>query len=310
MVFKVLALVLKNQYDLVHAVEESVFIALLLRPFFGLPYLYDMDSSLAQQMVEQIPRLAPVSFVFRAFEKTAVKHALAVVPVCDALAEGVEKYEPRKMVILHDVSLLDSGEHPQEPDSLKTQLRVDGLLMMYVGNLQPYQGIDLLLESFAIALKRTKKVDLVIIGGATEDIERYLVKSFRLGILNKVHFLGKRPLEHLATYLAEADILVSPRIKGQNTPMKIYSYLDSGKPLLATKLPTHTQVVDEGTAMLAEPTPIALAEGIVRLAERKRMRLELGESGRRLVEKKFSLPVFREKSNQLFDWLSNETLEY
>ena len=55
--------------------------------------------------------------------------------------------------------------------------------------------------------------------------------------------------------MAQADVLVSPRTKGANTPMKVYSYLDSGVAVLATRLPTHTQVMNDETALLAEPTP-------------------------------------------------------
>ena len=54
--------------------------------------------------------------------------------------------------------------------------------------------------------------------------------------------------------LLAADVLVSPRLKGLNTPMKIYSYLDSGSAVLATRLRTHTQVLDDGTGPnLLEP---------------------------------------------------------
>lgn len=305
MIWTVLSLALKRRYDLVHAVEESAFIALILKLFFRLPYVYDMDSSLAQQMVEQVPWLSPFSFIFNFFEGLAVKHAQAVAPVCSALAEDVEKYDPQKVVILHDVSMLKDVK-PQGRNGICQQLRIDGVMLMYVGNLQTYQGIDLLLESFALALEQTDNADLVIIGGATADIEKYLIKSYHLGIHLKVHFLGPRPLEDLAAYLAEADILVSPRIKGQNTPMKVYSYLHSGKPLLATALPTHTQVMDNESAMLTEPTAEAYAEGMVRLIEDEALRQELGMAGKQLIETKFSYPVFRERSNQLFDWLKKE----
>lgn len=305
LLWTVLLLVLKRRYDLIHAVEESAFIALLLKPFFRLPYVYDMDSSLAQQMVEQVPWFEPISFIFRFFEGLAVKHAQAVAPVCRSLAEDVGKYDPQKVVILHDVSMLKDVK-PQGHNGIRHQLHIDGVMLMYVGNLQTYQGIDLLLESFAVALKSTKQVNLVIIGGATNDIEKYLVKSYHLGIHLKVHFLGPRPIEDLAAYLAEADILVSPRIKGRNTPMKVYSYLHSGKPLLATALPTHTQVMDNEAAMLTEPTAEAYAAGMVQLIENETLRHQLGEAGKHLIETQFSYPVFRERSNHLFDWLKQE----
>ena len=91
---------------MVHAGEEAVFIALLLKVVFKIPYVYDMDSSLAQQMVEKFPRLGFLSATLNFFEKLAVQNAEVVIPVCEALAEDIEKYQPRKIVVLPDISLL------------------------------------------------------------------------------------------------------------------------------------------------------------------------------------------------------------
>ena len=120
---------------------------------------------------------------------------------------------------------------------LKSAYNIAGPLLMYVGNLERYQGIDLLLDSFKLTLAHAAEARLVIIGGASEHITRYRQRARQLGVDMCVYFVGKRPVEDLAYYLAQADILVSPRIQGDNTPMKLYSYLDSGKALLATDLP-------------------------------------------------------------------------
>jgi hypothetical protein len=106
MFFKAIRLVSKNRYQLVHAVEEAVFIALILKWVFGVPYVYDMDSSLAQQMIEKYPRLSLFESILNFFEGLAVRNAKAVIPVCDALAGIVEKYKPEKLLVLHDVPLL------------------------------------------------------------------------------------------------------------------------------------------------------------------------------------------------------------
>ncbi len=106
MFFKAVQLVLTHRYQYLHAVEESVFIALFFKMVFGIPYLYDMDSSLAQQMVEKYPKLAFLSKVLGFMEGVAVRHAEAVIPVCDKLAEDIERYKPRKVFILPDVSLV------------------------------------------------------------------------------------------------------------------------------------------------------------------------------------------------------------
>lgn len=106
MFFQAFYLVLTRRYQFIHAVEESVFIALIFKLLFGIPYVYDMDSSLAQQMVEKYPKLAIASKIFGMLEGVAIKHAEAVIPVCDRLAQDIQKYKPRKVMILPDVSLV------------------------------------------------------------------------------------------------------------------------------------------------------------------------------------------------------------
>jgi hypothetical protein len=108
--FTAMQLVLKKRYHVVHAVEESVFIALVLKWCFKIPYIYDMDSSLPQQLAERHPFLRAFLGFFNFFEGLAVRNAIAVVPVCTALADSIDRYNPNKVVILQDVSFLkDAG---------------------------------------------------------------------------------------------------------------------------------------------------------------------------------------------------------
>jgi glycosyltransferase involved in cell wall biosynthesis len=299
---KVASLIVRKRYQLVHAVEESVFIALLLKIFFNIPYVYDMDSSLSQQIIDKRPLFAPFARFLRAFEGWAVSRAIAVAPVCEALAKGIQEYKPNKIVVLQDVSLLEHGDN-NALEELRSNLGIDGLLLMYVGNLEMYQGIDLLLESFALVSQRAIQADLVIIGGGTADIEKYQQKSCDLAIDHKVHFVGPRPVACLGGYLSQADILVSPRLQGENTPMKLYSYLHSGKVLLATNLPTHTQVLNNRVSMLADASPETFAKAMHYLMEDHNIRSELGQAGRQLIEEQFSYEAFRNKVHELFDCL-------
>jgi glycosyltransferase involved in cell wall biosynthesis len=268
-----------------------------------------MDSSLAQQMVEKYPFLAKlkISGILHWVEKFAVKNATVVVPVCQALADDIADAKPNKVVLLPDVSLLKT-EKPNYENDLKMQLHLSHLTLMYVGNLESYQGIDLLLESLSLVLKATDKIDLVIVGGTPEDIQLYQQKADNLGLAGQVYFLGQKPASELGTYLSQADILVSPRTKGKNTPMKIYSYLDSGKAVLATNLPTHTQVLNQDNSMLAEATPEDFSQKMVSLISDPQLRLKLGMAGKMLIQEKHSYKAYREKVNKLYDWLKAEII--
>jgi glycosyltransferase involved in cell wall biosynthesis len=257
---------MRRRYDVVHAGEEAVFMAMVFKWLYGVPYLYDLDSSIAQQMVEKLPFLRPLRGLFNWMESRAIRGALFALPVCDALADLCRRQGAKRVMTLHDISLL-ADPHAPQTGCLKEELGIKGTLMLYAGNLEAYQGVDLLLESFAIALRATQGVDLAIIGGTPREIVAYREMAGGLGIEKNTHFLGPRPLEELNRSLAEADILVSPRIRGINTPMKVFPYLHSGRAVLATDLPTHSQILTPEVAMLAAPTPDGFAEAIVRLTE-------------------------------------------
>jgi len=141
MLFMCFKIVCKTRFDLVHAVEESVFIAMLLRLFFGIPFVYDMDSSLSRQMTDKHRLLLPIRGVMESIEKMAAKHSSGIVVVCKSLEKIARKYAPDKLLVrLEDISLLDSG--PRECEKLYKTLEISGSIIMYVGNLEKYQGIE------------------------------------------------------------------------------------------------------------------------------------------------------------------------
>ena len=122
---------------------------------------------------------------------------------------------------------------------------------------------------------------------------RSLVRKLHLE--ERVYLLGPRPLAQLTGFLEQADILVSPRLRGSNTPMKVYSYMNSGTAILATRIASHTQVLDDDCALLVEPTPQALAKGLATLAADAPLRTRLGSAAHGRAAERYSLEAFRKK---------------
>jgi glycosyltransferase involved in cell wall biosynthesis len=277
----------RQRPDVVHAVEESAFIGMLGRRLYGVPFIYDMDSSLAQQLVEQLPPLAVLLPLLLLCERAVVRASMGTVVVCRALEDIARGYSPAHPIArVEDSSLLEDGLSLVREPLPEAARR--GPVAMYVGNLEAYQGIDLLLEGFRHALREERNAQLVLVGGTAQAIAAYRVRAAELEIAANVHFLGPRPVSLLGNYLRQADVLVSPRIRGVNTPMKLYSYLDSGVPVLATRLPTHTQVLDDSLAVLVDPVPEAVGTGLVALFRDPMARAEFGSRGRRLARREFA----------------------
>ncbi|HEU5040114.1 MAG TPA: glycosyltransferase, partial [Gemmatimonadales bacterium] len=203
----------RTKYDLVHAVEEAAFIALALKRVTGVPYVYDMDSSLAEQMVDVFPTLDLVYPVMRRVEGLAIRGSAGVLTVCAALEAVARTHAPKAPVgRVEDTTLLARGDG--NGGRLLPPETIGAPVAMYVGNLEHYQGIDLLLEGFRHTVAQVPAAQLVIVGGREDDILRYRRRAKELGIGPATHFLGPKPVSVLGDLLAEADVLVSPRLKG------------------------------------------------------------------------------------------------
>lgn len=295
----------KNKYDIVHAIEEAVFMAMEIKKRFGIPYVMDMDSSMPDQIADKLGIMRPILPIMRAFEKNAVRKAKAVIAVCDALADLARKYGNENVTVLRDISLLQE-DPPDLLPPLKEELNIPGLCYMYIGNLEKYQGVDLMLKSFAIMQSQTAGADLVIIGGTPEDIAHYQLMAKNLSINTRTHFLGPKPVSMMGSFFKAADVLVSPRTTGGNTPMKIYSYLGAGKAILATNLSTHTQILDETCALLETAEPEPFAQGMIRLLQNAEFRGQISKQAKKIAREKYSLKIFSKTLNSLYDKLRPE----
>ncbi len=307
---KCLGMVRRTRYDLIHAVEEGAFIAAVMQALTGVPYVYDMDSSLAEQMVEAYPGLHFAFPALRRFEAVAVRRSLGVLTVCAALEDVAHAHAPGKPVgRVEDTTLLPDASASPNGDALLPRGAADGPVAMYVGNLERYQGIGLLLDGFRHTLERVPDARLVIVGGREDDIHRYRDQASSLGILPAVYFLGPRPVALLGDLFRQADVLVSPRLKGLNTPMKIYSYLDSGTAVLATRLRTHTQVLSDENSYLVEPEPQALGGGLALLLSDAGLRERLARQAKAYVQREFTPEAARRKLDTFYRMMESRAVE-
>jgi glycosyltransferase involved in cell wall biosynthesis len=285
-----------GRYDVVHAVEEA---AHLIAPFARLlrvPLVMDVDSSIPDQLrYSGFARSGPLLWLAEALERHALRHAVAAVTVCASLSDAVRRRAPALPVFqVEDPPLVDARNAPAPPavESLRRTLGLGAApVVLYSGNFEPYQGVELLLE----AAGQVPGAQFVLMGGQPAEVSALRERVRRQGTGERVFFSGTRPPAELPVFLALADVLCSPRVKGENTPFKVYTYLASGKPIVATRIATHTQVLDDAVAVLVEPTVAGLAEGLRHALERPDDARARADRGLALVEREFSVRRYREK---------------
>jgi glycosyltransferase involved in cell wall biosynthesis len=167
---------------------------------------------------------------------------------------------------------------------------------MYTGTFEAYQGLDLLFQAAARVVAERPDVRFLLAGGRREQVEKAREQARQAGIGAVTIFAGERPAEEIPLFLDAADVLVSPRSTGTNTPLKIYQYLRAGRPIVATRLLTHTQVLDDTVSILTDPTPAGVAGGILRAIADPVAAAELGRRAHQLAETKYSYEAYLEKT--------------
>jgi glycosyltransferase involved in cell wall biosynthesis len=288
----------RRRFDLIFSHEEAGWFGAALGRVFGVPHLYDMHSSLPQQLDNFGFSKSPfLKRVFLGFERFVLNNSGAVIVICRDLLDYVgNQGVAGKSVFLEN--FLDFNDFETRPPDADDLARVRGQVaprgekvVLYAGNFEPYQGIPLLVEAFARVMGDSR---LLLVGGSKMDHDRMRAKAARLGIADRVVFVEKVPPGRVPLYIALADVLVSPRVSGTNTPLKIYAFLKSGKPLVATDLWTHTQVLNERIAVLTRPDAQSLAAGLIFALENEEARSRAREA-KRLADRDFVYPAYLSK---------------
>src|SRR5882672_3631764 len=291
------------RYDVIHSHEEGGVIGALLAMVLRVPHLYDMHSSLPQQLTNfTFSRSRLMKRVFLAIERFMIRRSRVVIVICPSLEETVRGIEPQAHTVLIE-NAPGSAEDPATPAQAAAVRRELGVadtapIVLYTGTFEAYQGLDLLFEAMAIVSRARPDARLVLAGGKPDQVARARTHTRLLGLDAVVLFAGERPAGEIPSYLLAADLLVSPRSRGTNTPLKIYQYLRSGKAIVATRLLTHTQVLTDQTAILTAATPEEFAAGILAGVNDPSRALALGRHAQELAEAKYSYEAYLERTRQ------------
>lgn len=314
----------RQRYDLIHTHEEAGFFGIRLSRKFGTLHLYDMHSSLPQQLSNfKYSQAKALLRIFERLEAATINSAHAVITICPELFNYVKTRFPEKYnklienvadnaIVFGETSPNGHGKiaaaelarrYGLPAKTNGTNGKNGAAIVLYAGTFEPYQGLDLLIEASQPVLARYGNVRFLVVGGKPEQVVQYKEKADRLGVSGKFIFTGQRPPEEMPLFMRLADLLVSPRVAGNNTPLKIYSYLRSGIPIVATDHLTHTQVLNAEVSVLTDCTPPAFANGILRVLEDRAYGENLAQRAQVLAAREYSYEAYLQKTKEIYSYL-------
>jgi glycosyltransferase involved in cell wall biosynthesis len=302
---------LSGRYDVIHSHEEGGLIGIVLAAMLRVPHLYDMHSSLPQQLTNfAFSGSAAIRGVFSVVERLMIRRSRVVIVICPALEDTVRAISPEARVVLIENApgAGDEQPTPEQAASLRDRFGIaaEAPLVLYTGTFEAYQGLDLLFEAMAHVQRQRPDARLLLAGGKPDQVARAKAQARGAGIEAVTAFAGELPAAEIPACLLASDVLVSPRSRGTNTPLKIYQYLRSGKPIVATRLLTHTQVLSDDTAILTGASAAEFAGGILDAVADPARAAAIGARAKRLSDTKYSYDAYLEKTRRALSELAIE----
>jgi glycosyltransferase involved in cell wall biosynthesis len=301
--------VLAERYDVIHSHEEGAAIGIVLSAALRIPHVYDMHSSLPQQLSNfAYSRSTVLRWIFDHFERAAVRHSKVVIVICPELRRIVQEVQPGI-----EPALIENapGAGDAAPGGTAVAVRATlGVmpstpLVVYTGTFEAYQGLDLLFAAASLVIAARPDARFLLAGGRPEQVATARAQAAADGLDTSVIFMGERPSAEIPDILEAADVLVSPRSRGTNTPLKIYQYLRSGRAIVATRLLTHTQVLDDSVAILTGASPREFADGILAALADPQMAASIAARAAELAATKYSYDMYLERTREVMARLTS-----
>jgi glycosyltransferase involved in cell wall biosynthesis len=146
--------------------------------------------------------------------------------------------------------------------------------ILFVGWVNYVKGVDVLIDSMAVLVRRRPRVRLTVVGGALfRDKQRQedeLLRRVRAGGFNShVVFAGPQTAEGVARFMRESDVLVLPS-RRESCGAVLLEALACGTPVVATRCGGPEEIVTEEVGVLTDVEgPAALADAIERVLDRR-----------------------------------------
>ncbi|NQV93135.1 glycosyltransferase family 4 protein [Candidatus Kaiserbacteria bacterium] len=174
-------------------------------------------------------------------------------------------YEPNAV----DVSRFDVSVSKEEARE-KLELLLEKYIVVYTGHLYSWKGVDTLAQA---TRDLSDDIVVVLVGGVSTDVARF---KAQYGSIENLKIVGHREHTEIPYWQKAADVLILPNTakedisKFYTSPMKLFEYMASKRPIIASKIPSIEELLDETNSILIEPdNPSVLATAIKEMINKK-----------------------------------------
>ncbi len=296
--------------DIIHAhIHEGAGLALPIARALGVPLLLDLQGSLTGELVNH-KFLREGSSAYRAvrFVEDQIHRHVDGMLMWTYISESMQSlfdFDMRKVFPMdYGVDLATFQPHPKATlDDLYAQLGLprDRQIVVYLGVMNHYQGVDLLMEAIPQVLATNPNAHFLLMGYPDEVL--YQAQARELGIADRVTIPGRIDYLQAARYLSLGDVAVSAKLTRMEGNGKLLNYLACGLPTVAFDLPGNLATLGELGTYAPVGDTAALALGISNLLHDTTRRANIARQSREIAERRYSWQTIGKRIDAVYDEL-------
>ncbi len=294
--------ILSNEsFDLIHAhLHEGAFIAGRLKKKFNLPVVADFQGSMTDEIRTHgfAGNFPWILKSFRWLEKKINKMPDVLMMSSQKAAEVFQhefSIHPDKMEVVTDgVDTEAFVMNPTERKEMREKLGISNnqFVVVFLGLLTPYQGIDSLIEMIPEVIRKIQNVHFLIMGFPNENHYRQMCKEKK--IESHITFTGKVPYDMARKYLSCGDVAVSSKISKSEGNGKLMNYMAMGLPTVVFDTPVNREILGENGIYAKYPDTHSFQTKLIEILE---------DSGKR----SHLQPLLRTRATNQFSWSQRAT---
>jgi glycosyltransferase involved in cell wall biosynthesis len=305
---KTLERALRYRPTVIHAhMHEGAAIALPVARALGLPLVMDLQGSLAGELVNhRFVRAGSVGHRLTLAVERRVNRSVDAVLMWTYISEALRAQfsYPPEVVFTLDYGVDTETFRPHPPETLGDLRGALGLppghqVVVYLGTLSAYQGIDCLLSAIPEIMRRRPRTHFLIMG--YPDEAHYRAEARRLGIADHVTLPGRVNYTQAARYLSLGDIAVAPKLTTAEGNGKLLNYMACGLPTVAFDLPGNLATLGDVGCYVPRGDAAALAGAIVALMEDDERRADLARGSRARAEERYAWRAIGRTIDAMYD---------
>ncbi len=307
---KSLWIAMRDRPDVIHAhLHEGVFVGYFISRILGVPLLFDLQGSLVgEMMAHEFITDHGLFFKFNRFLERVTNGMADVIMASSVGAANFLKSQPsingKKIHVIPEGVDWRLYDNVTGVDELRDEIGIPKgrAVVVYLGLLYRYQGIDALLEVVPTIISQVPDVHFMIIGFPNADYYKRIAAE--RGLADWISFVGRVDYEELPRYLALGDVAVTPKDSQTEANSKIYNFMAAGLPVVAYDTPTNRQILGDLGVYARLRNKKDLARVLIDLLKDKPRMKELGERVRSRAAQEFSWEAVGMRIERIYDSLT------